>query len=74
MTRLRVVEARPRMQVRGIHRGLPVWFRASCDTAAHEGTDGYFEVGRKLALALSGETPDDIEGDEWTEEIAVLEV
>jgi len=73
MTRLHLVEAGPRTQVRGIHSGLPTWFRGSCYKAAHGGTDGYFEVGRKLALALSGETPDDIEWDEWTEEIATLD-
>lgn len=57
---------------RGVHGGLPTWFRATCREAAHGGALGYENVGWKLAGSVGGEIPIDIETDDWVEEVKVL--
>jgi hypothetical protein len=54
---------------KGVHRGLPTWFRASCREAAQGGTNNYRWVGQKLLGSLANEVPSDLENDEWYEEL-----
>ncbi|MES1192664.1 MAG: hypothetical protein ABUS47_16505 [Steroidobacter sp.] len=54
---------------RGIHTGIPGYFRGWCWTASHPGTTGYEQVGYQLAGVIGHEIPWDIEDDDWTQEI-----
>lgn len=58
---------------RFVHRGVPSYFRASCQTASFGGDDGYFTVGRTLASHVAGEVPYGLEDDEWFVEVETLE-
>jgi hypothetical protein len=60
------------IRVRGIHGGVPSFFRASCYTAAGGGSDSYANAGWNLANSLGTQVPDDIELDEWVDEVDVL--
>ena len=64
------VERRP--PARGVHGGVPSWFRATCYEASKGGAGGYKIAGYKLASSLGKESPHDIEDDEWSEEIEKL--
>lgn len=54
---------------RGIHTGIPAYFRGWCCTASHPGNLGYEQVGYQLAGVIGHEIPWDIEDDEWSKEI-----
>jgi hypothetical protein len=58
---------------RGVHGGLPSYFRASCYTASRGENAGYFGVGRMFAASLANEVPYDLEDDEWQTEVEALE-
>jgi len=72
-SRARKVKQRPR--IRGVHTGVPTFFRALCyDTANGGGENGYGAVGWFLAAALGSEIPDDIDGlADWQPEVDKLE-
>jgi hypothetical protein len=59
---------------RGIHAGVPTFFRALCCEAALGGDRGYHTPGYHLAIALGNEQPGDICFDEWGEEIDNLKL
>jgi hypothetical protein len=51
-------------------RGVcPTWFMAHCRTAARGGNTGYDSAGYDLARTLDGLAPDDVENDQWSEEV-----
>jgi hypothetical protein len=58
---------------RGVHTGVPMYFRGCCRTAAQGGADGYYGPGFTLARSLGNEVPDDIDWDEWGQEIDALQ-
>jgi hypothetical protein len=61
---------------RGVHGGLPSYFRACCYTASlgvRGNSGGYFGAGRTLGSSLSSEMPYDLEDDEWQTEVETLE-
>lgn len=59
---------------RGIHGGVPTFFRALCCEAALGGDRSYHTPGHHLAIALGSEQPGDICSDEWGEEIDNLKL
>jgi hypothetical protein len=61
-----------RPPAKGVHGGVPSWFRATCYEASKGGTGGYEIAGFKLAAAVGSESPYDLEGDEWADEIDKL--
>lgn len=68
----RAVARRPQPG-RGVHGGVPTFFRALCFEASHGGASGYEGAARALAGAIAGsQAPYDVEDDEWEQEIAVL--
>lgn len=58
---------------RGVHGGVPSFFKASCFEASQGGTGGYASPGWHLAAGLGSQQPDDLEFDEWADEIEALE-
>ena len=62
----------PMAAARGVHGGTPSFFRAACHTAAQGGASGYASAGWHLATSVGGESPYDLELDDWVEEIDVL--
>ena len=69
----RQVKKRPkkRPSSRGVHGGVPSFFRACCFEAANGG-GGYSVPGWHLANALGSQIPYDLEVDEWQAEIKTL--
>ena len=61
------------LPARGVHTGLPSWFRASCSTASRGLHDGYAAVGYSLGRALEHEVPDDLALDEWVDMIEEID-
>jgi Protein of unknown function (DUF1778) len=59
-------------QARGVHGGVPTWFRATCYEAANGGATSYETAGRKLASAVGAEVPHNVDLDDWVAEVAVL--
>ncbi len=57
---------------RGTHNGVPTFFSALVREAQHGGTNGYVYPGRDLASAVGTQVPNDIENDEWSDEVEVL--
>lgn len=70
LKQVRVVQRRP--PSRGIHGGLPTWFRATCYDAANGGANGYESAGFGLARACGSEIPHDLDFDEWGIQVDVL--
>jgi hypothetical protein len=66
----RQVKRRP--PAKGIHGGVPTFFRALCAEAANGGAHGYSVPGSHLANALGSAAPDDLDNDEWQVEIDEL--
>ena len=62
-----------RTPVRGVHDGIPTFFRAACLTASHGGPHGYASAGWHLANSLGTQMPYDLNEDEWAEEISILQ-
>jgi hypothetical protein len=60
------------MSSRGVHGGVPTFFKALCFEARHGGTSGYSIPGWHLAIALGSEAPDDLDLDEWSIEVDKL--
>jgi hypothetical protein len=61
-----------RPPTRGVHGGVPTWFRATCYEAANGGATSYETAGRKLASAVGAEVPHNVDLDDWVAEVAVL--
>ena len=61
-----------RTSVRGVHTGIPSFFRATCQTASYGGASGYASAGWHLANALGTQMPHDINEEEWWQEIETL--
>jgi hypothetical protein len=57
---------------RGVHGGVPGFFRACCHEAQQGGANGYSNAGWHLANALDNECPYDLELDEWQQEVEKL--
>jgi hypothetical protein len=57
---------------RGIHTGVPSYFKGWCLDAARSGSPGYSLVGYQLARAIYHEMPHDIEADDWRDEVDKL--
>lgn len=68
----RVADVKRQPGSKGVHGGVPSWFRATCREAAQGGTNGYNIAGFKLATALGHECPLDLEEDEWEQEVGHL--
>lgn len=58
---------------RGIHRGIPSFFRACCYKAAHASVHSYADAGWHLTNSLGSEVPYDLNLDEWAIEVEKLE-
>ena len=54
---------------RGVHSGVPSFFRALCFEASRGGTNGYSNPGWHLASALGSQSPYDLEEYEWADEV-----
>jgi hypothetical protein len=59
---------------RGVHTGVPTYFRANCREATQGGDRGYFAPGYTLGRAVCNEQPYDLDMDEWAERIGALQV
>jgi hypothetical protein len=70
MKQAREVERRP--PAKGIHGGVPTFFRACCMTAASGGESGYASPGWHLASAVGSQIPYDLDLDEWEQEVDAL--
>jgi hypothetical protein len=58
---------------RGVHGGVPSFFRANCMEAARGGANGYQAAGWHLANAIcSGQEPYEVEEEEWEAEVEAL--
>jgi hypothetical protein len=60
-----------RQPSRGVHSGVPSFFRACCYEAANGG-GGYSVPGWHLANALGSQIPYDLDMDEWQAEVEAL--
>jgi hypothetical protein len=69
--RAREIQKRP--PGRGVHSGVPSFFKACCFEAARGGTGGYDVPGWHLTAALGGQAPYDLDEDEWHDELEKLE-
>jgi hypothetical protein len=59
---------------RGIHSGVPSFFRANCYEASKGGAGGYVNAGWHLASAVGTQSPYDVELDEWQHEVDALKL
>ena len=57
---------------RGVFKGVPTFFRASCWEASRGGSIGYDLPGWNLAGAIHMEVPYDLEVDDWESEVSGL--
>lgn len=71
MKQAQQIERRP--PAKGVHGGVPSFFRACCFEAAQGGESGYFGAGWHLANSLGSQIPDDLEIEEWQDEIDALQ-
>jgi hypothetical protein len=71
LRRARRVKKRP--PSRGVHGGVPSFFKACCGEAAKGGKRGYFTAGWQLASSVGSESPYDIELEGWVEEVKHLQ-
>jgi hypothetical protein len=62
-----------RRPARGVHGGIPTFFRATCHAASQGGASGYASAGWHLASSVGGEVPYDVELDDWVDEVDVLQ-
>jgi len=69
----RAHQVKTRQRPRGVHGGVPAFFRACCAEAALGG-GGYANAAWHLANAIGNgtESPYDVEEDEWRDEIESL--
>lgn len=71
LKRARQVVKRP--PTRGVHGGVPSFFRACCIEAGQGGANGYASAGWHLANSIAGsQMPYDLEPEEWEKEIEAL--
>jgi hypothetical protein len=65
----------PRKQsaAKGVHGGVPTFFRACCYEAAQGGENGYDSAAWHLANSLGSQQPYDIEADDWAKEMEALQ-
>lgn len=54
---------------KGVHQGVPTFFRACCSEATAGGPNGYRIPGYHLASSVGSEIPGDLTADEWDEEV-----
>ena len=72
--RNRRTEARVRRApVRGVHCGVPSFFRAACYRAAQGGSSSYASAGWHLANSVGSQIPDDVDLNDWIDEIEILQ-
>ena len=57
---------------RGVHGGVPTFFRACCHEAQQGGKNGYSNAGWHLTNAIGNECPYDLELDDWQQEVQKL--
>ena len=59
------IEKRP--PPKGVHGGVPTYFKIHCVEASRGGSRGYEEAGYHLAIHIDdSEMPDDLDFEEWT--------
>jgi hypothetical protein len=63
-----IVEAE-RPKRKGVHQGVPTFFRACCDEATAGGPNGYSIPGYHLASSVGSEIPADLTTNEWAVEV-----
>lgn len=70
LKRARQVATRP--PARGVHGGVPSFFRACCLEAGRGGTNGYASAAWHLANSIGSQMPHDLADEEWEKEIDAL--
>ncbi len=73
-SRIQVIKRRPpkREPTRGVHEGVPSFFRGCCLEAQRGGENGYANAAWHLSGALGSQIPYDIEDDDWADQIDAL--